>query len=157
MRLMSLNELPENINPAKLCHAAPKEGTKLTGQILLEKLSNLPPELREQGKTPVAVCLTFSMDEEGYCDVKGQLGVQLNLTCQRCMQPMVLEVKSDISVSPVVSDASAKKLPARFEPLWAPSGEVLLADWIAEELYLALPLVPRHEGACGIENTTSIN
>jgi uncharacterized protein len=145
---MLRNELPAQINPEKLCRLAPPEGTRLSGQMPLKSLGNLSGDLKGQQDAIISVSLEFSIDKEGYCCIKGEMTVDLNFTCQRCMQPMIQTVKSSILVSPVTSDAQAKQLPARYEPLLVTDGEVSLKEWIAEELHLALPLVPRHETPC---------
>lgn len=148
LRLMLLKELPLHLHPEKLCRTAPPGGKRLDGKILLSNLKNLNSELRKQEGKEVTVSLVFSVDQQGYCCVEGEISVELSLICQRCMQPMTQTVSSSIVVSPVVSDAQAKQLPARYEPLLMNEGEVALEDWIAEELLLALPLVPRHEAPC---------
>jgi len=145
---MLINELPTIINPQKLCQSAPAGGLRLAGTIPLGKLPNLDDELKIQAATPVAVSVVFSMDSEGYCSIAGDISVDLIMTCQRCMQPMDQPIRATFLVSPVASDAQAERLPARYEPLMVIDGEIVVAQWIAEELYLALPFVPRHDFEC---------
>ena len=45
-------------------------------------------------------------------------------------------------------EEQAERLPAHYEPLWAPMGEINVAEWIAEEIHLALPLAPCHDPVC---------
>jgi len=146
---MLLNELPEKIQPAKLCKSAPSGGTRLEGQILLSKLNNLSEELKAQETQPVSVVMNFSVDEAGYCCIAGEWEVDLTLVCQRCLQPMTTHIKTPILVSPVENDQQAKDLPAEYEPLLVTQGEIHISEWIAEELYLALPLAPCHHTKCG--------
>lgn len=141
---MSPNKLPKFIQPVRLCRQAPAEGVPLSGEILISELSDICDELKGSSTTPVKVALTFRVDEEGYCYISGQIAADVPLTCQRCLQPMRLPLQSAIMVSPVASYEEAKRLPERYEPLLMTEGEVTLAEWIAEELHLALPLVPRH-------------
>ena len=148
MRLMLSNELPAYIDPEKLCRNAPPQGTDMAGLIYIRKLSNLNPELKAQGATPISVTMNFSVDEEGYCRIKGELNVALKMNCQRCLELMTEMVNGTFLVSPVVSDVQAGQLPDRYEPLIMRNGEVDLAEWIAEELHLALPFVPRHDADC---------
>jgi uncharacterized protein len=150
---MLLNKLPATLNPQKLCQTAPAEGLRLSGKIPLGNLPNLDAELKSQGATEVTVTVVFSMDSDGYCRVAGELEVDLVLICQRCMLPMDLPLRANFLVSPVVSDVQAQQLPARYEPLLVTNGEIVVTQWIAEELYLALPFVPRHDTDCVSHDT----
>lgn len=145
---MSINELPKIINPEELCLAAPPEGTKLYGQLPLGEIPNLPKELKAQHETPVTLSLVFSIDNGGLCCIAGELAVDLELICQRCLKPMIYPLRSKILVSPVSNDKQAEALPERYEPLMAPQGEITLVEWIAEELHLALPLAALHDPSC---------
>lgn len=144
---MSTNKLSTIITPVLLCKQMP-EGTILTGEAVLKDLLNLNPELRKQGLTPISYHLHFYQDEENLCVVKGEMVGDFELTCQRCLEPMHYTIKADILVSPVNSDSEAKCLPQRYEPLLMVEGTLNLLEWIAEEMHLALPLVPRHNAPC---------
>jgi uncharacterized protein len=146
---MLLNELPERIQPAKLCKSAPPGGTRLAGQIFLSKLNNLSEELKAQKTQLVSVVMNFSVDKAGYCCITGEWEVDLTFICQRCLEPMTEHIRTPILVSPVESDQQAKDLPPEYEPLLVAEGEIHLSEWIAEELYLALPLAPCHRTKCG--------
>ncbi len=145
---MLINELPKIINPKELCRKAPPGGNKLIGKISLGEIPHLPKELKEQHETPVTMSLVFSTDEGGLCCIEGELSTDIEVICQRCLQPMTYPIRAPILVSPVANDKQAELLPERFEPLLAPEGEITLAEWIAEELHLALPLAPLHEPPC---------
>ncbi len=150
---MLLNELPITINPQKLCQSSPVGGSRVAGKILLSKLPNLDEVLEKQAATEVSVSIVFSMDSEGYCCIAGELAVDLLLTCQRCLQSMEQPIRATFLVSPVVSDAQAERLPSRYEPLMTIDNEIVVAQWIAEELFLALPFVPRHDYECVSHDT----
>lgn len=144
---MSIQKSHMMIKPVLLCNQLP-EGTTLAGEIPLQDIISLIPELKKQGLTPIAYHLHFYRDEDDLLAIKGEISGSFELICQRCMQPMNHLIKADVLVSPVMSDAEAKRLPAQYEPLLMDEGTVNLSEWIAEEMHLALPLVPRHETAC---------
>jgi uncharacterized protein len=147
------NKLPSIIQPERMCREAPQTGTTLVGQIMLCDLPNLSKDILSPKDTLVLVNLTFSMDNEGICSIKGEMSSDLQLICQRCLKPMIYVVRAEICVSPVVSDKQAEQLDIQYEPLLTSQGEISMAEWIAEELHLALPLAPRHEPSCvGIGN-----
>jgi uncharacterized protein len=145
---MSSNKLPHTIYPEELCQRQQPQGVDLTGEILLGKLRNLDSELKPQKETPIKISLHFAKDDDGRCVITGEMTVDLEMVCQRCLQPMIKSVNATILVSPVSSDNQAKQLPDHYEPLLMSDGAVDLAEWIAEELHLALPFAPCHDNDC---------
>jgi uncharacterized protein len=143
------NKLPSIIQPERMCREAPLEGTKLNGQIRLCDLPNLSKDILSPKETLLTVELIFSIDNEGLCSIKGEISTDVELICQRCLKPMIYPIRAEISVSPVVSDQQAEQLNVQYEPLLTNQGEISMAEWIAEELHLALPLAPRHDPSCG--------
>jgi uncharacterized protein len=75
------------------------------------------------------------------------------LECQRCMQPMQLEVNANVRVALMASELEAERLPADFEPVLAPGGRISIGELITEELLLSLPIVPLHPGGAGCAPT----
>jgi len=85
--------------------------------------------------------------EQGHVVAEVSLAAQLQVFCQRCLQPMSLPVASQSRV--VLLDSEAGNAPPDMETALAPEGRLRLADLVEEELLLALPAAPRHpEGQC---------
>jgi uncharacterized protein len=77
--------------------------------------------------------------------VSGELHGTAMLTCQRCMQPVPVEIDDSFQVLIVEEERSDD--PGGFEPVVAKASRFDLR-WLAEEqVLLALPLVPMHENA----------
>lgn len=77
------------------------------------------------------------------------LSADLQVICQRCLQPMHLPVVSHSRVLLLESETEAGEVPPEMETALAPEGRLRLADLVEEELLLALPAAPRHpEGQC---------
>jgi uncharacterized protein len=76
------------------------------------------------------------------------LDARLSLRCQRCLGPMPMTIDSSSHMALVESEAAAAALPPELETALAPEGWMRLADLVEEELLLALPAAPRHEGQC---------
>lgn len=72
----------------------------------------------------------------------------LALQCQRCLRPVSLPLEGGSSVVLVEDEAAAAGVPPEFETALAPEGRLPLADLLEEELLLALPAAPHHEGEC---------
>jgi uncharacterized protein len=87
--------------------------------------------------------------EQGFMVAQVALRGQLELICQRCMRPMPLPIASSSPVLLVESEADAEAAPVEWETYLAAEGRLSLAALAAEELLLALPVVPLHaDGGC---------
>jgi len=108
-------------------------------------LGDLPgiPEEFALADQPVRVRMQFAR-ERGRAMVDIRLRAVLLPLCQRCLQVMRLEVAADSQVAIVDSEAAAAAVPEALETFLAPEGQGSLAALAAEELLLALPIVPRH-------------
>ncbi len=97
------------------------------------------------------ISLQAGRDAGGQVLVTGDIEAELELQCQRCLAPVKLKVHTEPRLAWVKSDAALAALSEEYEPLLSADGRVMLADLVADELLLALPLVPRHEdgAACG--------
>ena len=90
---------------------------------------------------------------DGRPAVSGELHGAAVLTCQRCMQPVSIEIDDSFQVLVVEEERSDE--PGGFEPVVAKASRLDLR-WLAEEqVLLALPLVPMHENADCAENVAA--
>src|SRR5215469_5202494 len=111
----------------------------------LLQLPGLPAEFTSGGGS-VRARLSFGR-EQGFAMTQVELAAQLAVTCQRCLGPLQLQVKTGSPVLIVESERQAEQAPAGWETFLAPEGRVDFAALVAEELLLALPIVPLHEQA----------
>jgi uncharacterized protein len=80
---------------------------------------------------------------DGRPAVSGELHGAAVLTCQRCMQPVAIEIDDSFQV--LIVEAERSDEPGGYEPVVANASRLDLR-WLAEEqILLALPLVPMHE------------
>jgi len=89
---------------------------------------------------------------DGRVLIDGEVTAELQMRCQRCMQPVTVPVEDEFSVMLIGSETELDRL--------APEQDVIVAEverldlrWLTEEqLLLASPLVPLHTDAaeCGI-------
>jgi uncharacterized protein len=127
----------------------PRELAKLADQrahfefeIPVGELPGLPEEF-SLAEGPVHVALQFGR-EQGQAVAHVELHAVLTPLCQRCLSPMRLPVAADSRLALVESEAQAAAVPEEFETFLAAGGQCTLAALAAEELLLALPIVPRH-------------
>lgn len=69
---------------------------------------------------------------------------RLPLRCQRCLQPVWVEVAAESEVWFVSEESEADALEPGVEPTLASGWKIAPRDVLEEELLLALPLIPRH-------------
>jgi DUF177 domain-containing protein len=85
---------------------------------------------------------------EGRIVAEVALTARLALLCQRCLKPMLLPIESRSRVALLADEDAASAVPPELETALAPEGRLRPADLVEEELLLALPVAPRHDGAC---------
>jgi uncharacterized protein len=114
--------------------------------IPLAELPGLPVELISGGG-PVHAHVEFGR-EQGLMVAQVAVRGVLELVCQRCLGPMRWQVDAKAPVLLIESETEADSAPAEWETYLAAEGRVSIGALAAEELRLALPIVPLHaEGA----------
>jgi len=110
------------------------------------ELAQLPgvPLHRSASAGTVRARLRFGR-EQGWPAAQVALEAEVEMTCQRCMRPMRVRIEADSPVLIVESERAAEDVPAGAETFLAPEGRLSIAALVAEELLLALPIVPMHE------------
>jgi uncharacterized protein len=79
----------------------------------------------------------------------GQIRATLEVVCQRCLEPMPVEVKSEVRLGIVRRESEAVALPPEYEPLQVDGERISLLSVVEDELILALPVAPLHPpGRC---------
>ena len=141
------DRLPEYIDPWHFAEI----GKELTGQVRLTNLSRLDGILLDD-KGDAEFLFSFHKGENRQIHITGYVKADLKLECQRCMQPVVISIASDMDVVVVEGYEEAKLLADEVEPLLVGEQRVRLNEIIEDELLLALPQVPMHpENMCKAE------
>jgi len=141
-------QIPEFVDLLRLAKAK----RTFVGKLALAKMTRLGHYLANNDGI-IDVVLEFGQDIEGFYYIKGELKGALTLICQRCMQPMELQIEHAFNLSPVWTDVQAKTLPERFEPVMLTKDERFsLVEMLEDELILQLPVLPKHdEQDCSIK------
>lgn len=147
---MSKPALPSSIEPLKLATKAIElSGTVAPARFARTMASGIDVV------TDAEVELEFGIDEDRQRFVKGSLAVDVEVTCQRCLQPMRLPIRSDFSLAIVFSDDAAAHISNRYEP-WLIDGGLDRADIVdplEDELLLGVPVNVMHpEAECNAPN-----
>jgi uncharacterized protein len=118
-------------------------------EIPVGELPGFPAEL-SAADGPVHVRLRFGR-EQGFAVADVAIRGALSTSCQRCLGPMQLLLATGSRVAVVQAESAADAVPAEWETFLAADGRLSIPALVAEELLLALPIVPLHgaEAACG--------
>ncbi|MGB5177781.1 MAG: YceD family protein [Gammaproteobacteria bacterium] len=134
-----INHLPDRLDLIATAEA----GRKLRGTVSIGSLERLLPVLvSDEGELQVE--MELGKDPDGTRYLAGSIRGEVLLRCQRCLDKMTLPLDLNFRLGLVSSDAAAGALPDRFEPLLVTAEPAHIADVIAEEVLLAIPIVPRH-------------
>lgn len=119
------------------------------GKIPLKSLKRLG-SLLANTEGEAGFSMSFARDESRHPVVKLEVQADLVLTCQRCLQPMTLGVKSQAALGLVRGLQEAEQLPEELDPLLLEQEDELLdvAGLVEDELILSVPVAPRHELDC---------
>ncbi|MEW6764774.1 MAG: YceD family protein [Pseudomonadota bacterium] len=127
-----------------------RQGVSLEGELSTSEMPRLNGIILNDA--PVQFSLVFGKDEEGRAVVEGVLKTAVEMICQRCLKPVSIELKPEIGLGVVATEAEARQLPDHLEPLVLSDEPVSVADLIEDEILLALPAVPRHAHQCVAEH-----
>lgn len=134
------DRLPVQVEPLRLA----RQGAKLRGLLPLAHMQRLAEYLcGAAGDAEVA--LDFGLGEGGVGFLRGQARATLAMTCQRCLEPMDLEVEASFMFGLVESEGEAERVSEEYEPLTVGETPLRLAELVEDELILALPIVALHD------------
>jgi len=114
------------------------------GAIPLASMTRVAALLRDDSGT-VEVALRFRLPASGAPRLEGVAHFIANLTCQRCLGPLDLEMGTEVKVSFTGGDEALGRaeLAAGYEPLET-TGRIGLVTIIEDELLVSLPDFPMH-------------
>lgn len=121
------------------------------GEVLeLNRLTRLCELLSSVGGC-VEAQLEFAPRREGWTPVELRFETRLQMTCQRCLEPLELKLSERVELGFVESEAMESCLPEGRVAVVLEDGRMSPIQLLEDELLVSLPLVPRHEGAneCG--------
>jgi len=123
---------------------AAARGARVSGTLHLPDLPRFQAMLAGDSGI-VRAELVFGRDEENRPVVALQVNARVCVTCQRCLQPMPLELAGKATLGMVWSDDQARHLPRHLDPLIVPEEGCNLWEIVEEELILLLPAYSYHE------------
>ena len=116
----------------------------ISGCVAVSKLQRLRSILASDEAQVEAHC-AFSRDEENRAVLGLSLTAKVEVTCQRCLQSMPIQVGGDSQLAVVGDDEQAQQLPAHLEPLVIAGEMCDLWSVVEDELILSLPFINYHD------------
>ena len=137
------NALPRQINPRKFA----QQGIAISGSVALDALARVR-DLLIGDEGDIHADLVFGLDEQKLLTVSGQIDVQAQRICQRCMEPMPISLACPLKLAIVWDEEVAVNLPKVYDPWIVGEDPVDIYQIIEDELLLSLPIVSYHEEGC---------
>jgi uncharacterized protein len=92
--------------------------------------------------------LEFYLDEKYRRIIAGRLEANVNVLCQRCLEPTEISLNESFRLAMVETDEQAENLPTDLDPWLCNDSRLRLADIIEEQLILSMPIVSYHKNDC---------
>ena len=140
-----LGPLPEFVDPVRLAGRQ----VRVNGVVPVAAMARVAALVRDDSGL-VEVSLRFRMSASGVPRVDGCARMTAPLTCQRCLEPLDLDLAPKLKVAFTDSDEAAGRaeLAAGYEPMEC-DGRIGLTMIVEDEILLALPDFPMHQtGPC---------
>ncbi len=136
--------LPFKVDPFRFAHDA----VELESTLPLMQMKRLSAILY-QPDGMVNISLAFAVDVLGVSILRGRIQASLDLICQRCLEPVHIDVDTSLALGFARSDAGVEQISSGLEPVRVEGGQVNLLHLLEDEIMLALPQIPLHEvGEC---------
>ncbi len=138
------------LDSRKLCNAH----KQVKGTVSLSQLDGLRSYLASDAGD-IEMTLQFQRDEMNRAVAVGQVQANaIEVTCQRCLEPVQLMLQADINIVMVASDEQAAKIEKntnhQLETWVVGDGQLNVAQLVDQELVLSLPLVSYH-ASCSVK------
>lgn len=125
-----------------------QQGAELHGSLSLDRLPEFHNSLASD-QAEITAELHFGVDNTGYRLIWGKVDASVEVTCQRCLQPVAVQLQDDINLALVSDEQEAAALKPDLDPWICPDIKLQLAPVIEEQLLLSLPIVCYHaQGQC---------
>ncbi len=131
--------LPQRFNPDLLA----RDGTRFE-LVLPQKQMPRLSDILSSADNDVQVSALFSRRKD-HILISGTIKTRFSLDCQRCLEPMDVDVSESFELIFVESEAAAGDLPNEFDPVVLDeTGQIHVVDLFEDEVILYVPDIPKH-------------
>lgn len=118
-------------------------GVTLSGELDIGRLTRLRGLLHSDSGS-VRATLRFRQRGDGWLASEVEYRADVELVCQRCLEPFRQELEENVNVVIADSDSLPTTVPTGFEPFELEDGRLQPVQLIEDEVIVAIPLVPKH-------------
>ena len=118
-------------------------GVTLSGELEIGQLTRLRGLLHSDSGS-VRATLRFRQRGDGWLASEVEYRADVELVCQRCLEPFRQELEENVNVVIADSDSLPTTVPTGFEPFELEDGRLQPVQLIEDEVIVAIPLVPKH-------------
>ena len=93
----------------------------------------------------VAVSVQLKPQTAGWVALTLEIRACLDVTCQRCLEPLTLELSEHVEFGLLIDEDSVGALPEGIEPIGFDGDRLSLLQLTEDEMIVAVPLVPKHD------------
>lgn len=142
--------LPQRFNPDLLA----RDGTRFELVLPQSHLTRLG-DILSSTDYDVQVTARFSRRKD-HIVISGRFETRFALVCQRCLEPMDVDVSEPFELVFVENEDKASELPNELDPvILDENGQIHVVDLFEDELILHVPDIPKHsdQTACQLRQT----
>ncbi|MEX2132139.1 MAG: YceD family protein [Pseudohongiellaceae bacterium] len=141
---MSTTPLPEYVDQRKIF----TQQGDISGFVEFANLARLS-ECLTDGNGKVYVKLGFEVDGSGRKVIHVSLEAQAKVICQRCLEPMLVELADQVNLVVINDESAAVSLDRQFDPWLCTDHKIDLINLVDEQMVLCMPIVNLHQsGPC---------
>lgn len=118
-------------------------GVTLSGELDIGQLTRLKGLLHSDSGS-VRATLRLRQRGDGWLASELEYRADVELVCQRCLEPFRQELEDKVNVVLADSDSLPTTVPTGFEPFELEDGRLQPVQLIEDEVIVAIPLVPKH-------------
>ncbi len=128
----------------------------ISGQLSLARLPRFVECLADDVGS-VSVELIFALNDAGQRLISGHLQAQVNVLCQRCLNPLAIELTDEIRLALLKDEEAVRQLDPALDPWFCEGHKLDLAELVEEQLILCMPIVSYHDSSACIDRRNYVS
>ncbi len=96
----------------------------------------------------VDVGLGFSLKDGKIPCIKGEIKLDLALSCQRCLNEVSIHLEPKFQLAFVQNEQQSEELDSSFEAILGADDEFSTIEFITDEVLISIPMTPMHDYEC---------
>ncbi|MCY4264677.1 MAG: DUF177 domain-containing protein [Gammaproteobacteria bacterium] len=133
---MTTAQLPVYVNVRQVF----SQEAEIGGTVSLDRMLCFR-QLLASDRASIHANLSFAKARSGHREISGEVSATADMLCQRCLQPVQLNIRDSIRLALLESEDQMVDLDPEWDPWICDGLRLPLAKLVEEQLMLALPIV----------------